>query len=88
MILCKTAKNEQIINKKAILITTGMRFRVIVEKAEESGYIIECPALPGCVSESETLEEALENIKEEIQGCIEARNAQIKAKGRLIEVFV
>ena len=36
----------------------GMRFRVIVEKAEEGGYIVECPALPGCVSEGETLEES------------------------------
>jgi predicted RNase H-like HicB family nuclease len=82
----------------------GIRFKVVVEKAEEGGYIVECPALPGCVSEGETIEEALENIKEAIQGCIrpyrarsinlalrgciEARNAQIKTKGRKIEVFV
>jgi predicted RNase H-like HicB family nuclease len=66
----------------------GLKFRVSAEKAEEGGYTVECPALPGCVSEGETLEEALENIKEAIQGCIEARNAQIKTKGRPIEVFV
>ena len=61
----------------------GLRFRILVEEAEEGGYTVECPALPGCVSEGETLEKALENIKEAIQGCIEARNAQVKAKGMI-----
>ena len=35
----------------------GMGFRVLVKKAEEGGYIVECPALPGSVSEGETVEE-------------------------------
>jgi predicted RNase H-like HicB family nuclease len=64
----------------------GLRFRVLIEEAEEGGYVVECPALPGCISEGEG--EALENIKDAIQGCIEARNALVKAEGRLIEVFV
>ena len=57
-----------------------MRFRVLVEKVEEGGYVVECPALPGCVSEGETLEEALENIKEAIQGCIGAKSTEILMK--------
>jgi len=39
---------------------------------EEGGYVVECPALPGCVSEGDTIEEALENIKEAIKGCLES----------------
>ncbi|MBI4284158.1 MAG: type II toxin-antitoxin system HicB family antitoxin [Chloroflexi bacterium] len=40
----------------------------------EDGYIVaECPSLPGCVSQGKTREEALENIKEAIEGILELR---------------
>jgi predicted RNase H-like HicB family nuclease len=40
-----------------------MKFKVVLEEDEEvGGYVVECPALPGCVSEGDTIEEALENI--------------------------
>lgn len=43
----------------------------------EDGYIVaECPALPGCVSQGKTKEEALRNIREAIQGILEVRQAQ------------
>ncbi len=43
----------------------------------DDGYIVaECPALPGCVSQGKTREEALKNIQEAIQGIIEVRKAQ------------
>ncbi|MEA2838469.1 MAG: hypothetical protein QOD89_3019 [Bradyrhizobium sp.] len=45
--------------------------------AGEDGYIVaECPALPGCVSQGKTREEALRNIQEAIEGIIEIRKAQ------------
>jgi predicted RNase H-like HicB family nuclease len=40
--------------------------QVILHLAEESGYWVEVPSLPGCFSQGETREEALENIKEAI----------------------
>jgi len=43
-------------------------YEVFLEEAEEGGYVVTCPALPGCVSEGETREEALENIKDAIEG--------------------
>jgi len=50
-----------------------MKFKVVLEEDEEvGGYVVECPALPGCVSEGDTIEEALENIKEAIKGCLES----------------
>jgi len=50
-----------------------MRFKVILEKDEEvGGYIVSCPSLPGCYSQGDTVEEALENIKEAIQACLES----------------
>lgn len=43
----------------------------------EDGYIVaECPALPGCVSQGKTREQALANIREAIEGIIEVRRAQ------------
>jgi antitoxin HicB len=46
-------------------------YEVFLEPAEEGGYVVSCPALPGCVSEGETKEEALANIKDAVQGYLE-----------------
>jgi len=46
-------------------------FKVILEPDETEGYVISCPSLPGCYSQGETIEEALENIKEAIILCLE-----------------
>ena len=43
-----------------------MKVRVILEPSEEGGYTAYVPALPGCISEGETAEEALANIQEAI----------------------
>ena len=53
-----------------------MKYRVILEPQEEGGYTIYAPALPGCVSQGETREEALENIKEAIEGYLESLEAR------------
>jgi predicted RNase H-like HicB family nuclease len=44
-----------------------MTFKVVLEPSEEGGYTVYVPALPGCVSEGDTIEEALRNIREAIQ---------------------
>lgn len=49
-------------------------YPVILTPDETGGFVVECPAIPGCMSEGETEEEALENIKEAIQGCLAARS--------------
>lgn len=51
-----------------------MKFKVILEDAEEGGYLVSCPALPGCHSQGDTIEEALDNIKEAIVGCLESQS--------------
>jgi len=45
-----------------------MNLMVILQEAEEVGYIVSCPTLPGCHSQGDSMEEALENIKEAIVG--------------------
>jgi len=54
-----------------------MRFKVILEPQEEGGYTVYVPALPGCISQGETQEEAIANIKEAIEVYLES----IKARG-------
>jgi predicted RNase H-like HicB family nuclease len=44
-----------------------MEYTVIIHKAEEGGYWVEVPALPGCYSQGETMEESLTNIKDAIE---------------------
>ena len=52
-------------------------FTVLLEpEQEEQGYVVSCPALPGCYSQGNTIDEALENIKEAIQVCLEDMQAQ------------
>ena len=46
------------------------KFLVYLEAAEEGGYIVSCPQLPGCVTQGETVDEALAMIKDAIQGYI------------------
>lgn len=48
-----------------------MKIKVIVHEAEEGGYWAEVPALPGCVTEGDTWEELIGNIKEAVEGCLE-----------------
>lgn len=47
-------------------------FTVLFEPAEEGGYVVFCPALPGLVTEGDTLDEARERAKEAIEGYIES----------------
>jgi predicted RNase H-like HicB family nuclease len=52
-------------------------FKVVLEEdGEAGGYVVRCPELQGCYSQGETLDEALENIREAIQLCIEDMKAQ------------
>ena len=51
---------------------TEYKLLVILRKEEEEGYSVQCVELPGCISEGETREEALKNIKEAIIVYLEA----------------
>jgi predicted RNase H-like HicB family nuclease len=68
-----------------------MNFKVVLQEAEEGGYIVSCPALPGCHSQGDSMDEALENIKEAIAGCLESlaeeRTRILKIPGAAILYF-
>lgn len=47
-----------------------MVYKIVIEKGEDFGYVAHCPAIPGCHSQGKTIEEAIENIKDAIRGCL------------------
>ena len=49
-----------------------MRYRVLIEQDEDGQCVAECPALPGCISQGQSREEALTNIKDAIAGYLES----------------
>ena len=55
-------------------------FPVILEEDEAGGYVVVNPSLEGCYSQGETIEEALENIKEATELCLEDAKDKIKLK--------
>ena len=65
-----------------------MKLKILVHPAEEGGFWAEAPALPGCVSEGETLEETLANIREAAEGWLEvaAERAQADPNAQLVEI--
>ena len=48
---------------------------VVLHRGEDGYWVVECPSLPGCVSQGETKSEAIANIKEAIEGWIETPKA-------------
>ncbi len=67
-----------------------MTLKVLIHTAEEGGYWAEVPALPGCVSQGETMDEVRTNIREAIEGWLLAEDgtAQAGAGDRVLEVTV
>lgn len=47
-----------------------MKLTIIVHEAQEGGYWAEVPAITGCASQGESLEELLENVREAVEGCL------------------
>ncbi len=50
-----------------------MIFNVTLDRDEDGMWVVECPSIPGCVSQGQTKEEALENIKDAIRLCLQVR---------------
>ena len=49
-----------------------LRYRVLIEQDEDGVFVVECPTLPGCVSQGRTRDEAIANIKDAIVGYLES----------------
>ncbi len=66
-----------------------MKIKVVLEPQEERGFTVYAPSLPGCISEGDTREEALRNIKEAIELYLEVNEAEVKTvRGKQIAEVV
>ena len=66
-----------------------MKLHVIIEKDEAGYYVAEVPALPGCLSQGRTYDEAVGNIREAIEGWLEVMEARHSAdSSKLVEIAV
>ncbi len=66
-----------------------MKLHVMIERDETGYYVAEVPALPGCLSQGKTREEAIANIKEAIEGWLEVmENKREFDPSALVEVVV
>ncbi len=66
-----------------------MKLHVVIEKDESGYFVAEVPALPGCLSQGKTREEALTNVKEAIEGWFEVMESkQSLDRTRLVELTV
>jgi predicted RNase H-like HicB family nuclease len=53
-----------------------MKLFVTIDRDEDGVWIVECPPIPGCISQGSSKQEAIENIKEAIHLCLEVRAEQ------------
>jgi predicted RNase H-like HicB family nuclease len=68
-----------------------MKFVITMFRDEDGMVVAECPAIPGCVSQGKTEEEAERNIREAIQACLEVRAEKgmpLTVSTRQVEVAV
>ena len=50
-----------------------MRFPVTIDRDEDGVWVVECPSIPGCVSQGRTKAEVMKNVKKAIKLCLEVR---------------
>ncbi|MEH2079087.1 MAG: type II toxin-antitoxin system HicB family antitoxin [Nostoc sp.] len=67
-----------------------MKIRAIIHPAEEGGFWAEVPALPGCITEGDTIEEVIANLKDAIEGWLEVANSRnvIESTDQVVEIAV
>ncbi|NJR19744.1 MAG: type II toxin-antitoxin system HicB family antitoxin [Calothrix sp. CSU_2_0] len=67
-----------------------MKIKAIIHPAEEGGYWAEVPALPGCITEGDTMEEVLTNLKDAIEGWLEVANSthSLESNAQIVEIAV
>jgi predicted RNase H-like HicB family nuclease len=60
-----------------------MKYKIIIKPGEANGYVAECPAIPGCVSQGRTKQETLKNIKDAMNGCLQVLNERAERDKKL-----
>lgn len=73
-----------------IVAGNSMKLRVIIHEAEEGGLWAEVPAIPGCATQGETMEELIANLYEAVEGClsVDVSPSSLGTDGRVMEIAV
>jgi predicted RNase H-like HicB family nuclease len=67
---------------------TLMKLKVILEPSDEGGSTVYVPSLPGCISEGNTMEEAMQNIRAAIDLYLEEEPLVLPEKAQVLELVV
>ncbi|MFZ4556542.1 MAG: type II toxin-antitoxin system HicB family antitoxin [Pseudanabaena sp.] len=67
-----------------------MKISAVIHPAEEGGYWAEVPALPGCITEGDNLDEVIENLQDAIEGWLSVANRlkNISSSDQVVEIAV
>ena len=67
-----------------------MKLKVVVHPAEEGGFWAEVPAIAGCATQGETIEELFENLHEAMEGClsVDIQPAQAVKDSQILEITI
>jgi predicted RNase H-like HicB family nuclease len=65
-----------------------MKIRIVLHEAEEGGFWAEVPAIPGCATQGESMDELVRNLKEAIEGCLSVDVTEPKSGGeeRILDI--
>jgi len=67
-----------------------MKLKTIIHEAEEGGYWAEVPAIPGCATQGDTIEELISNLYEAVEAClsVDIKDVELSDKDRVMEIAV
>ncbi|MGB2924779.1 MAG: type II toxin-antitoxin system HicB family antitoxin [Limnothrix sp.] len=67
-----------------------MKLKAIIHIAEEGGYWAEVPALPGCVTEGDSMDEILANLQDAAKGWLEVANdlGEVQGQSEMVELAI
>jgi len=65
-----------------------MEIKIVLEEQEEGGFTVYTPSLPGCISEGDSVDEALRNIKEAIELYLDTDLVNISNKGKIMNIKI
>jgi predicted RNase H-like HicB family nuclease len=65
-----------------------MDIKIVLEEQREGGFTVYVPSLPGCISQGETLDDALKNIREAVELYLDTGMGEVKGKGRVMSLRI
>lgn len=67
-----------------------MKIKAIIHESEDGGFWAEVPAIPGCATQGDTLEELMANLEEAIEGClsVDVEEPSSRPNSRIIEIAI